>query len=143
MSGPELTNPGRPSPLRILIVEDNPLTAQLLEEFLGLQHDFQVVGLATSGEDALLQVPRLQPDLVLMDVEMPGMNGLETTRHLKAKYTDLRIIIVSVHETQEIHHAARASGAAAFVSKAHLVQDLVPAIEQLWRGESDSEERQS
>lgn len=125
----------RPNPVRILIAEDNPLTAQLLQEFLSSRPGLEVVQIASNGREAVELSGRLQPHLVLMDVEMPEMNGLEATRRLRARQRGTRVIIVSVHDTHEVRRAARESGAEAFVSKARLVHELFPAIDSLWGGQ--------
>lgn len=117
-----------PNPVRTLIVEDNPLTARLVEDFLSCESRFQVVGTAQSGEKALELATRCQPDLVLMDVEMPGMNGLEATKRLLAAHPGLHVIIVSLHECAEVRAVAFKNGACGFVAKSRLVEDLRAAL---------------
>lgn len=121
--------------MRTLIVEDNPLTARLIENFLSLESGVQVVGIAHSGEKALELAAGYQPELALVDVEMPGMNGLEATRRLLAAHPGLHVIVVSVHEGAEVRAQAFKNGACGFVAKSRLVQDLRAAIEQVWVGE--------
>jgi len=121
--------------MRTLIVEDNPLTARLIEDFLSLESGVQVVGIAHSGEKALELAAGCQPELALVDVEMPGMNGLEATRRLLAAHPGLQVIVVSVHEGAEVQALAFKNGACGFVTKSRLVRDLRAAIEQVGVGE--------
>ncbi len=128
-------------PMRTLIVEDNPLTARLMKDFLSLDSGIQVVGTADSGENALELAARCQPELALVDVEMPGMNGLEATKRLLAAHPGLHVIVVSVHEGAEVKALASKNGACGFVAKSRLVQELRAAIERVWVGkkpEADS-----
>ncbi len=118
-------------PVRTLIVEDNPLTARLIEDFLRLDSLFQVVGTAHSGEEALELAACCQPDLVLMDVEMPGIDGLEATKRLLAVQPGLHVIIVSVHEGTEVRALAFKNGACGFVAKNRLVEELRVALERV------------
>ena len=127
-------NQQRASDLRIrtLMVDDHAMfldeLAHLLEETRGTN----VVGRAASGEDALEQVARLRPDLVLMDITMPGIGGLEATRRLKAEPDAPRVIVLSLNEDPMYRRAALEMGANGFVPKSKLGTALLPMIHSLF-----------
>lgn len=120
------------SPVRTLMVDDHAMfldeLAHLLEETRGTN----VVGRAASGEDALEQVARLRPDLVLMDITMPGMGGLEATRRLKTSAGAPRVIVLSLNEDPMYRRAALEVGANGFVPKSKLGTALLPMIYSLF-----------
>ncbi len=119
--------------VRVVIVDDQPpyrIAAKLVFDLLD---DFEVVGEATSGEEALDLIGSLTPDLVLMDINLPGMNGVEATRRLVADHPSLVAVLVSTYEADGLPAGAASSGALAYVHKEHLDGDL---IEQLWRERS-------
>ncbi len=119
--------------VRVLIVDDQPPFRVAAKLVFDLLDDFEVVGEATSGEEALEHVGSLAPDLVLMDINLPGMNGVEATRRLVAAHRDLVAVLVSTYEAEDLPAGAASSGAVAYVHKEHLDGDLV---EQLWRERS-------
>src|SRR5437762_2528947 len=84
--------------LRLLLVDDHPILRAGLKTLLGTQQDFDVVAEADSGSTAIGLTDQLDPDLVLMDVSMPGMSGSEATRQLKRAHPDLPVLALSVHE---------------------------------------------
>ena len=87
-----------------------------------------MVGEVATGQEALANAEALKPDLVLMDVRMPGMNGITATRLLKVQQPDLRVIVLSVYDLKEYKDAALASGASAYVIKKGMIEELIPAI---------------
>jgi two-component system cell cycle sensor histidine kinase/response regulator CckA len=122
---------------RIFLVVDNPEFIIASRRVLSFEPDIEVVGWASSGIDALEQVPLLRPDLVLMDLTMPGMNGLETTRRLKAQPFRPAVVILTVHQSEEFCIAAEAAGADSFISKSHLAEQLPPFLRTLFDGSVD------
>lgn len=127
-------NQQRASDLRIrtLMVDDHAAFLDELAHFLAEEHEMDVVGRTASGEDALEQTTALRPDLVLMDLAMPGMGGLEATRRLKAEPDAPRVIMLSLHEHSMYHLAARDAGADGFVPKSKLGTTLLPMIHSLF-----------
>jgi len=102
---------------RVLIVDDQAAFRSAARLVVDLSDGFEVVGEAETGEDAVGLAAELQPDLVLMDVNLPGIDGLEATRRIVASGSDARILVLSTYSRTEYEAAATAAGAVAFVSK--------------------------
>ncbi|MGO8928565.1 MAG: response regulator transcription factor [Limisphaerales bacterium] len=119
-------------PIRTVVVDDSPFVLKTLSSFLERQHDFQLVGTATYGYHAVRRVVELQPDLVLMDLRLPGMNGLEVTRQIKARSQAPAVIMVTADDTPDRRAAASAAGTDGFVGKQHLFTQLRMAIRKLF-----------
>jgi DNA-binding NarL/FixJ family response regulator len=105
------------SVIRILIVDDHPVVRAGLASMLGTQPGISVVGSASSGEEALDLVSRAEPEIILLDLRMPGMNGIETIRALKARGSNARIIILTSFETDEDVYRAVEAGAHGYLLK--------------------------
>jgi DNA-binding NarL/FixJ family response regulator len=118
---------------RTLIVDDDARFRQRVKEFLASEPDIEVIGEAADGREAILKARELKPDLVLMDVRMPGTNGINATRQLKNELPELKVIILSMYDLQEYREAAMASGASGCVVKKSLIEELVPAIKSAVR----------
>ncbi len=118
--------------IQILVVDDSPLALQTTCSFLETQPTIEIVGTARDGRQALEQVETLRPDLVLMDIQMPEMNGLEATRQLRSHSPGTRVILVTSHDTQEARSAALASGAHGFVPKDRLHKELAAEIRRFF-----------
>jgi len=119
-------------PVRTVAVDDSPSILKTLSVILELQSGVQLVGTATDGHHGIQRVLELQPDLVLMDLQLPGMNGLEATRHIKGRSQSPAVIMVTAEDTPEWRAAARAAGTDGFVAKQRLVKDLPGAIQKLF-----------
>jgi two-component system invasion response regulator UvrY len=115
--------------VRVLIVDDQLPFREAARLVFDLLDRFEVVGEATSAEAALESVEVLHPDLVLMDINLPGMSGVDATRALTARAPDTVVVLVSTYEVDALPQGASSSGALAYVHKEHLDADL---IEQLW-----------
>ncbi|RPJ63784.1 MAG: DNA-binding response regulator [Dehalococcoidia bacterium] len=102
--------------IKVMLVDDQQLVREGLRRMLELDDEITVVGEATSGEDAIVKADELQPDIILMDVRMPGMGGIEATRQLKAKECKANIIILTVYEDKYLAQAAEA-GAVGYLLK--------------------------
>ena len=126
--------PPQPSPagkkecIRVLIVDDHAMLRQGLRTMLETNADIEVVGEACDGEEALVSVEKLQPAVVVIDINMPKMNGIETTACLKARYPDLIIIGLSVNVGEPNQRAMRRAGAIRLISKEAAVEQLYAAI---------------
>ena len=115
----------------ILIVDDNVPFRALLREIVAEASDLHVVGEAADGAEAMRLAQELRPDIVLLDLVMPGVNGLEVLRWLKAERPESKVIIVTVHDEDAYRQAAEASGADAFLLKKTLGTVLVPTVQGL------------
>lgn len=127
-------NQQRASNLRIrtLMVDDHATFLDELAHLLAEEREMDVVGRTASGEEALEQTAALRPDLVLMDLAMPGLGGLEATRRLKAEPDAPRVIMLSLHEHPMYRTAALDAGANGFVPKSKLGTALLPMIHSLF-----------
>lgn len=114
--------------VRVLLVDDNARFLEIEAALLKVNPRFEIVGGALSGRKALAEILRLQPDLVLLDVAMPDLNGLELTRYLKKRSSTPCIIIVTTYDDPEYLQAALEANADGFVAKADLGLKLLPTI---------------
>jgi DNA-binding NarL/FixJ family response regulator len=103
--------------VRVLIVDDQATFRSAARLVVDLSDGFEVAGEAETGEDAVDMVAALAPDLVLMDVNLPGMDGLETTRRIVASGSTARVLVLSTYAASEYEHAALDAGAVGFVTK--------------------------
>jgi DNA-binding NarL/FixJ family response regulator len=113
---------------KLLIADDNAAFRRRLGEFLQEYGDMEVIGEACNGKEAVSKVEELQPDLVLMDVRMPDMNGMNAITVLNALPAPPKVIVLTVFDCLEYRLSAEAAGAEGYVVKAALADELVPAI---------------
>jgi len=116
--------------IRLLLVDDQPAVRRGLGMRLVLEPDMLVVGEASTGREALTLAQKLSPDVVLMDVEMPGMDGIETTAALRAAVSQSVVVMLSIHDDTLTRARAQAAGAVAFVEKRGTTEHLLAAIRQ-------------
>ncbi len=122
--------------IHLLLVDDQELVCQGLRAMLNLESDIEVVGVANNGQVAIQQVEALQPDVVLMDIRMPIMDGREATRIICQKFPDTKVLVVSTFDEDEyITHSIRA-GAKGYLLKDMPVEELAQAIRLVYRGYS-------
>jgi len=114
--------------IRVVVVDDHALHRDGTRQILQGHPDLQVVGEAASGEVALALVNQLRPDVVLMDIRLPGMNGIEVTRQLLQDHPNLRVLMVSASDEDEYVRGAMESGAAGYVSKIAPGKELLQAV---------------
>jgi CheY-like chemotaxis protein len=117
--------------IRILIVDDNPTLREGLRSVLSRSPVFDIVGEAADGVEAINSVERLLPDLVLMDISMPRMDGLAATREIKKKWPDTKILVFTVHKSPEYLAAASKAGADRYLSKDSSRAELIQSIEDI------------
>ncbi len=118
--------------IRVLLVDDNSEFLNSAARFLSMDPNIEIVGRALSGEDALEQIQLTNPDLVLMDLVMPGMNGLETTLHIKARPSAPRVVLLTLHDQPEYRTAAEGVRADGFIAKTEFGTQLLPLIHKLF-----------
>ncbi len=119
---------------RIAIVEDHKVVAEALSTMLSLVEGFEVVGRTSSGSEALALVESTDPDVILMDINLEGLNGIEATREILKKRPDSRILILSMHDDHLTVTSAVAAGAAGFLPKNVEREELVTAIKAIAQG---------
>ena len=122
------------SSIRILIVDDHPVVRAGLVSMLGTQAELDIVGAASNGEEALAMVEERAPDVLLLDLRMPGMSGVETMLALKAANRAARVIIVTNYETDEDIYRAVQGGAQGYLLKNTSLREMVEAIRAVHSG---------
>ena len=123
-------------PYSILLVDDHKILRDGIRTILERTSDFQVVGEADSGSDAVSQSKRLQPDLILMDIGLPGMNGIDATSEVLRHSPDTRVTILSMYDDENSVVTAFRAGARAFLLKKASSSDLLDALRTVARGGS-------
>lgn len=124
-----------PDPIRILLADDHVVLRAGLRALLDAEEDMVVVGEAGTGEEAIDAVERLNPDVVVMDLSMPGMGGLEATRRIAALGKDTRVLVLTMHAEEEYLLAVLEAGGMGYVKKTSADEDLTNAIRTVARGE--------
>ena len=127
---------GAAARIRLLLVDDHPVVREGLRSCLALHPHLQIVGEAASGEEALLMARKLAPDLVLLDINLPGINGLETAGRLRRVAPAAKVLFLSVHDRREYIEQVMRSGARGYVLKDAAPAELVQAIEAVQRGDA-------
>ena len=117
--------------LRILLVDDNHTFLNAVSQFLAMLPEAEVVGQANDGTEALAKAQALKPDLVLLDIMMPHMTGLEVATQMQTWPNPPHILFLSLHDNESYRTATRELGAVALVAKANFVTDLMPLISSL------------
>jgi DNA-binding NarL/FixJ family response regulator len=115
-------------PYRVYIVEDHPTMRETYRMFIDLQPDLEVCGMADTGKAALEEVPRAAPDVILVDLALPDMNGMDVVRGLRAQYADLIILVVSGNKAKAFEDLVVRGGATAYIDKQDAPATLVPTI---------------
>jgi len=123
-----------PGPLRILLADDHAILRQGLRLLIDSQADMTVVGEAENGETALHHAKALHPDIVVMDISMPGMNGLVTTRTLKQRHPEITVLALTRHEDEAYVEELLRAGASAYVLKQSPPSDFLKAIRAVAAG---------
>jgi DNA-binding NarL/FixJ family response regulator len=122
--------------IRVLLVDDHAILREGVHALLTREPDIEVVGEAADGREALERVEELHPDVVIMDIVMPRMSGLDATRVLKQRHPDVRTLILSMYDDQEYVVQIIQAGAAGYVLKRVVTDDLVRAIREVHAGGS-------
>jgi len=123
------------NPITVILVDDHDVVRTGLRSFLNTQEDVNVVAEARNGEEALLRAQEMKPDLVIMDITMPGMDGLEATRRLKVQNPECLVLALTVHEDKQYFMEMLAAGASGYITKQAAADDLVAAIRAVAAGQ--------
>jgi DNA-binding NarL/FixJ family response regulator len=121
---------------RLVIVDDHKIARESLRDMLADEPCIEVIGEAANGREALALCSRLRPDLIMMDVRMPEMDGLAATREIKQTYPEISVLMVTMHENPDYLLEALKAGAAGYVLKDALQHEVVAAVHQVLGGES-------
>ncbi len=124
------------SKIKILIVDDHAILRDGVRALLGLDENLEIVGEACEGKDAVEKTDNLSPDVVVMDIGMPGMDGLEATRRITKNHPNSKVLVLTQHDNKEYVLSTVKSGAAGYIPKRALGSDLVNAIYAVHRGDS-------
>jgi DNA-binding NarL/FixJ family response regulator len=121
--------------IRVIVADDHVLIRDGICSLLALESDLEVLAVVEDGEQAVLKASELLPDVVIMDIRMPKLNGVEATRKLKSKHPDVAVLCMSVHHEALIVDSILAAGASGYLLKGNAGQELVPAIRTVMAGE--------
>ncbi len=122
--------------IRLVLADDHAVVRSGTRELLEQQPDFKIVGEASNGEEAVRLAGELQPDVLVMDVRMPKMSGVEATRKIKATYPDIRVLVLTAHDDDEYVFALLQAGANGYLLKTAEIEELVRAIRTVDSGQS-------
>jgi DNA-binding NarL/FixJ family response regulator len=120
--------------IRVLLAEDHTIVRKGLRALLDDEADIEVVGEARDGREALQMVDQLHPDVVLMDITMPVLNGLEATRQIKTQFSGVQVLVLTRHVNEEYIYQILRAGASGYVVKQAAPAELVLAIQAVYRG---------
>jgi DNA-binding NarL/FixJ family response regulator len=124
---------------RVILADDHPIVRASIRRLLEKAGDIEIVGEASDGIETIRLVEELTPDVLLLDVEMPGMKGFEVARRLQAAGTPVRILALSAYDDRQYILAMLASGATGYLTKAEAAQTLVHAVREVVEGRTDIE----
>jgi NarL family two-component system response regulator LiaR len=119
-----------------LIADDHPLVRDALKNLIGYRADMVVIGEASNGKEAVALAEELQPRIVIMDISMPVMNGLEATRAIKARCPDIAILALTIHTDREHILSILEAGAAGYLPKIVFGNDVIHAVQSIANGEA-------
>jgi two-component system response regulator NreC len=121
--------------IRVLLADDHTILRAGLKMMLNAQPDIEVIGEAADGRQAIHEAQRLQPDIVLMDITMPDMNGIEATRQIKKHLPDIKVLVLTMHEHDEYIFQALRSGASGYMLKEAADTELITALHVVHSGQ--------
>lgn len=122
-------------PIRVLIVDDHPMVAEGIQSILESYGDIEVVGAVSSGREAIARAEALVPDVILMDLNMPDVGGLSATEIIQERCPEIRVLILSMHDSPEYITTALSHGAVGYVLKDVQPEEIKTAIDAVMRGE--------
>lgn len=123
-----------PDPIRVLVSDDHTILRSGLKMLLNAETDIEVIGEATTGEEAIRLSGQLRPDLVLMDISMPGMGGIDATAEIKKQYPEIKVLMLTMHENEAYLFRTIKAGGSGYVLKKAADTELIDAIHQVMQG---------
>jgi NarL family two-component system response regulator LiaR len=129
-------NMSEQAPIKVVIVDDHPVVRNGIANMLLVFDDIELAGEAEGGPDLLAQLQNIAPDVILMDVAMPGMDGLETTREVLARYTEMKIVMLTTFPKGDVVREALEAGAVGFFTKNAEIDTLANAIRAVHAGQT-------
>lgn len=135
MGQPDQTSQEKPK-VKVLLVDDHAVVRDGIRARLEREADFEVVGEAINGRDAIHKVTDLAPDVVLMDISMPVMNGMDAAKHLRDNYPDTKVIILTMHEHKEYIQGVIRCGAHGYIVKDVSADEMISAIKTVCNGDT-------
>jgi DNA-binding NarL/FixJ family response regulator len=123
------------SPIRILVVDDHPIVRDGIGALIANHADLQLLAEATDGQEAIEQFRRTRPDVTLMDLQMPGMTGIDAIQAIRLEFPDARIIVLTTFAGDALAHRALKIGASAYVLKSQVRRELLDTIRAVHRGQ--------
>jgi NarL family two-component system response regulator LiaR len=124
------------SKTRIMLADDHPLLRQALRDVLEKQPDFEVIAEASDGEEAVKLATEMLPDVVIMDISMPTLNGLEATKQIKASHPSIAVLVLTVHSDSEHILSILRAGAGGYLTKSVYGDEVIHAVRALVSGET-------
>ncbi len=122
--------------ITILIADDHPILRRALRSLLEKEEDFKIIAEAGDGEEAIALADELAPDMIIMDIGMPKVNGLEATRRIKAAHPDIAILVLTVHDDAEYIFGILEAGAAGYIIKSEFDEQILQAIRGVAAGDT-------
>jgi two-component system response regulator NreC len=122
--------------IKVVVADDHTILRQGIKALLDNQAGIEVIGEAKDGREALTLIERLQPDVILMDIAMPGLNGLEATRRIKKKFPKIKVLVLTMYTNEEYVFQILQAGANGYLVKETAFQDLISAITAVYRDEA-------
>lgn len=119
-------------PLQVLTVDDSPCWRMYILKTLAAESDLKIVGHAVDGFEAVQKASELRPDVVVMDLSLPGINGLDATRRIRMVSPDSKVLFFSGHAARDLVAAAFEAGGSGYILKSDAAFDLVPGIRAIW-----------
>lgn len=123
-------------PIKVMIVDDHNLVREGLKAMFDQGHEIEVVGEAGSGEEAIEMVEKVEPDVVLMDISMPGMNGIQATKTIRDRYPGVKVVILTMLDQEGYVYEAVKAGATGYMLKSTSSDDLVHSIQTVHEGKA-------
>jgi DNA-binding NarL/FixJ family response regulator len=136
MTTTSVLNRTKPNKIRIILADDHPLMRQAIRMWLEKQHDLEVLAEACDGKEAIDLAIKLQPDVVIMDISMPKINGLEATRQIISRCPETNVLVLTVHADTEHIHGMLLAGASGYLTKSASGEDIVHAVRTVAVGEN-------